>query len=233
MRLLITRPETDALPLAKTLRARGHIPVVEPLLTIDYLDLALNLEGICGVLITSAAGIRALARISGDRRVPVFAVGSASAATARELGYRNVHTAGGDVHALARLVTDSVSPNDGILFHAAGSTLAGDLKALLEAKSFTVFRTALYHARTATVLSDETTDMIAAKQLEGVLLYSPRTARTLAQLLTQAGFANHCWTIAAYCLSRAVADAISDLSWRAVHVAERPTQDDLLRLQGL
>ncbi|HBC55370.1 MAG TPA: uroporphyrinogen-III synthase [Alphaproteobacteria bacterium] len=233
MRLLITRPETDALPLAETLRARGHEAVIEPLLTIDYLDLALNLEGICGVLITSAAGIRALARLSGDRRVPVYAVGSASAATARELGYRNVHTADGDVHALADLVTNSVSPDDGILFHAAGSTLAGDLKALLEAEGFTIFRTAIYHARTATALSDTAADLIAAGGLDGVLLYSPRTARTFVRLLRDAGLEEHCRTISAYCLSRAVADAIAGLPWHAVHVAAQPTQADLLRLPGL
>ena len=233
MRLLITRPETDALPLAETLRARGHETVVEPLLTIDYLDLPLNLEGIRGVLITSAAGIRALARLSGDRRVPVYAVGSASATTARELGYRDVHMAGGDVHTLAELVIDSLSPDDGILFHAAGSALAGDLKALLEAKGFTIFRTAIYHAHTATDLSAGLAKAIAAGEIGGVLLYSPRTARTFARLLRKAGLEEHCKTIRAYCLSRAVADAITGLPWRAVHVANQPTQADLLRLPGL
>ena len=233
MRLLITRPETDALPLAETLRARGHEPVIEPLLTIDYLDLELNLEGICGVLITSAAGIRALARLSGDRRVPIYAVGNASAATARELGYRTVHSAEGDVHALADLVINSVSPDAGIFFHAAGSTVAGDLKKLLEAKGFTIFRTALYHARTATMLNQTIVQMIADGKIEGVLLYSPRTAKTFAQLLRNAALEDHCHGIGAYCLSQAVADAVAALPWRAVHVAQQPTQAELLRLPGL
>lgn len=231
MRLLITRPEEDAAPLADALRQLGHEPVVEPLLHIDYIDaLEFELDGITGVLITSATGIRALARVSGDRRVPVFAVGQASGAAARELGYRTVYIADGDVNALARMVLEQLGDDGGIFFHAAGSTLAGDLKGMLESQGISVFRTALYDARKTEELTASTAERIARAEIDGVLLYSPRTAETFAELIARAGLTNACTRIVAYCLSQAVADRVSHLPWRDMQVAAQPTQADMLSL---
>lgn len=231
MRLLITRPEADAALLADRLRELGHEPFVEPMLHIHYLDMMeLELEGITGVLITSAAGIRALARISGDRRVPVFAVGEASGEAASELGYRTVHVAGGDVNALARMVSERLGDDGGLLFHAAGSAVAGDLKGMLEASGLTVFRTALYDARTAERFSARTAAQIANAEIDGVLLYSARTTQTFAKLVAAAALGEECSRMTAYCLSQAVADAASDIPWQALHVADHPTQADLLSL---
>jgi len=61
-----------------------------------------------------------------------------------------------------------------------------------------------------------------------VLLFSPRTASTLARLIAEAGVADACRRLTAYCLSRAVAEAVSGLSWHAVVVAAAPNQDSLL-----
>jgi len=133
MRVLITRPSEDAVPLAETLRAAGVESVTEPLLDIVYLDEARpDLTGVQGLLITSANGIRAFARISDNRDVKVFAVGDASARTARGLGFSSVESASGDVAALARLVSEQADPAAGALLHVAGTRLAGDLAGLLE-----------------------------------------------------------------------------------------------------
>ena len=98
MRVLITRPGEDGTALAEILRARGIESVIEPLLSIKYLDgPELKLENIQALLLTSANGVRALARRTDRRDIPVYAVGDATAMTARKAGFIQVHSAAGDL----------------------------------------------------------------------------------------------------------------------------------------
>src|SRR5947207_3917349 len=127
-RALVTRPRAEAMALAEALAMRGIEAVIEPLLDIRYRDEpAPDLAGVQAVLCTSANGVRALARLSGERQLPLFAVGEASAARARAEGFADVATAGGNVDDLVRLAGEKLRPEAGRLLHVAGSDVAGDL----------------------------------------------------------------------------------------------------------
>lgn len=225
---LVTRPREDSEGVSRELRARGLTVAVEPLLDIAYLDIAIDAEGVQGILATSANGVRALARLLPDRNLPVWAVGDASAREARALGYERVESAGGDVHSLAALVKDRCDPGTGAFLHAAGSVTAGDLAGLLGEAGFVVRRVVLYEARTATALSDELTQALRSGGIGLALFFSPRTAATFVTLVQAAGLSGVLRPLTAYALSRAVADKLAPLSWAAVRVAAVPTQAALL-----
>ena len=229
MRALVTRPREDSQPVAALLRQRGLEVVVEPLLEIVPLDdVVLDLDGVQGVLATSANGIRALARRHPDRALPVWAVGDASARAARELGYAQVESAGGDVASLADLVKARIDPEGGALVHAAAAKLAGDLGGALAASGYTVRRVVLYEARQAGTLSDSLKAELSADSLDLALFFSPRTAATFARLATAAGLGPRCGRVTAFALSPAVAQELAALPWRAVIAAATPTQAALL-----
>ena len=128
---------------------RGHEALIEPLLEITLAEasaLPLELDAFQALLVTSANGLRAFAALTERRDLPVFAVGPASAEAATAAGFARVESAEGDVDDLIRLVRDRLSPDEGVLLHGAGKTLAGDLKGELEAAGFTVTRAVLYTA---------------------------------------------------------------------------------------
>src|ERR1700685_3327999 len=103
LRALVTRPRQEAESLAAQLAERGIDTIIEPMMTIIDRDGALpELAGVQAILCTSANGVRALARASGERGVPVFAVGDATGLAAHEAGFASVESAGGDVDDLAR-----------------------------------------------------------------------------------------------------------------------------------
>ncbi len=230
MRLLITRPLEDAEPLAALLAERGIETALEPLMSIIDSDAPdPDLSGVQAVLITSANGIRAFAWRVAGRDIAVCAVGDASARAARDLGFGDVTSASGDVEALAAMVKADRDPDAGALLHVAGTHVAGDLSGLLEAAGFEVPRAVLYEARAAGSLSAETRDAMEAGTLDGVLLFSPRTAGLFAELVTGAGVSESCRNLIAYCLSPAVAEKAQSLGWRDVVVATEPSQEALLR----
>lgn len=231
--VLVTRPAEDAAELSNLLEAAGFGVMPEPLLTIEALTpetgaLAGDLEGAQALLFTSANGVRAFARLNKARELPAFCVGPSTAEAARLAGFAKVETAGGDVAALAALVTDSLKPGDGALFHAAGSDLAGDLAGRLEAAGFETRKRALYRAVAAEALSAEARAAIADGAVAAVVLFSPRTARTFAALMTEAGLAERAGGLTAACLSPAVAEALGGLTFHRTVIADRPEAADLV-----
>lgn len=226
MHLLVTRPREDAAELSEALRVRGHRVTAEPLLRIEPVPGA-EIGGCTyqAILVTSANGVRALEKSNEMPRlsvVPVLAVGQASSAAAMEAGFHNVVSADGDLDDLTRLVRSRCLPEAGPLLYAAGRRVSGDLKGLLEADGYEVERAVLYDAIEAQRISDETHQALERGEIDGVLLYSPRTARIWSRLAPDAGITH-------FCLSQAVSDALGGLSGPRL-VAARPNQDDLLAL---
>jgi len=231
MRVLVTRPREDAAPLVAALEARGHEALLEPLLTIlprDRVDWPDGHAAAQALLATSANGLRAFARRDPRRDLAVFAVGDASAAAARDLGFSTVASAAGDVADLAALVSARLDPAAGPLLHPAAGRLAGDLQGALAQAGFTVLRVVLYDARPAAALSAACVDALTAGTVDAVALFSPRTAASFAGLVSAAGLAPACRGVTALCLSEAVAAQVAGLAWRAVAIAERPDLGALL-----
>jgi uroporphyrinogen-III synthase len=229
LRVLVTRPREDAESLIAALAIRAIEALVEPLMEIHWqAPQALNLAGVQAVLCTSANGVRALARASGERRVPLLAVGDATAARARAEGFDRVESAGGDVGDLARLATARFRPENGPLLHVAGNVVAGDLVGLLRAQRFTVERHVLYEARAATALNPEAVDSLRAGEVACALFFSPRTAAIFARLADVAGVTECCAKVVALSISRAADAALAGLPWHDRRIAERPNQPALL-----
>jgi uroporphyrinogen-III synthase len=229
LRALITRPRAEAAALGAALAARGVAAIVEPLLEIHYRDRsAPDLAGVQAILCTSGNGVRALARLVGERGIPLFAVGEASAALASEAGFARVASAGGAVDDLVRLVCARLCPEAGRLLHVAGSVVAGDLGSALAAHGFVVERAMLYDARPAAGFSAATAQALATGSVDFALFFSPRTAMIFVALAADAGLAEAMHGVTAISLSAAADAALGDLRWRARHVAERPDQASLL-----
>lgn len=231
MRLLVTRPHEDAEAFAAILKARGHEAVVAPLLELHFLSGAeISLHGIQAVLASSANGIRGFAARSPERNLPVYVVGPQTAETARKSGFANVISAEGDASALIEKVAESTDPARGKLLHAAGAETAGRIKQALEARGYQVEAEILYEALPVESLPATARDALQANILDGVLMFSPRSARVFASLVDKDGLAENCQRLDAFCISAATADALSPLSFSRVVVAGSPNQAAMLDL---
>jgi uroporphyrinogen-III synthase len=245
--ILVTRPAEDAGSLVADLEGLGYAAVLVPMLRIEQREGArLDPGGVAGLLFTSANGVRAAVRaadaqtLARAQGLPVYAVGDATARAAREAGFAQVDSAGGDVAALAALVAARRRPADGLLLHVAGSDVAGDLSALLADKGFAARRVALYDAVAAEALEPAAQAALAEGAAVGAVFFSPRTARAFVTLATVSGAAGFCRNVVAYCLSSAVAAALAEgeirngggvgVTWGGVRVAAGPNRQSLMAL---
>lgn len=229
MRALVTRPREEAEGLAAALAARRVVALIEPMMQVRYAVAAtLDVAGVQAVLCTSANGVRALARASGERRLPLLAVGNATAARARTEGFASVASAAGDVADLVRLAVETLAPQSGRLLHVCGSEVAGDLVGALRARGFAAESKALYEARPIAALSPAAVEALRSGMIDLALFFSPRTAGTFARLADDAGVGQSCAAIAALSISAAADAALGGLPWGERRIAHRPDQRALL-----
>jgi uroporphyrinogen-III synthase len=229
MRALVTRPREESKTLAAALARRGVGALVEPLMEVHFRSpAALDLDGVQAILCTSANGVRALARASGERGTTVLAVGDATASRARAEGFTAVESAGGDVNDLILLTAARLRPQDGRLLHVAGGAAAGDLVGALRMRGFSAERSVLYEARPVGALSPTAVSALRSGAIGLALFFSPRTAAVFARLAGSACAAQCCRTITALSISPAADAALADLPWLERRIAERPNQPALL-----
>jgi uroporphyrinogen-III synthase len=224
MKLIITRPVADAQPLAAQLVSRGHAVVRAPLLEIrSRADAALPAGAFQAVCITSANGVLNTALLAPLLHCPCYCVGPQSAAAAQAAGFADVRTRGGNLTALAEAVATELAPSHGPLLYLSGAETSGDLRGTLTQMGFTVQRVIAYDAVPCPLL-------LTPQDLEdcdGVLLYSPRTAKlwTAALAAMPDGAADR---LLHFCLSQNVAAQLPR-QWRK-RVADRPDEDHMLSM---
>jgi len=231
MRLLVTRPRDDAEAFAKLLRARGHEAVVAPVMDVHFIPgPPLSVEGVQAVLATSGNGIRALARRTERRDLTVFAVGPQTAEAARLAGFAIVINCEGDAAELVARVAREADPKKGTLLHAAGAETAGRVRRSLTAHGFMVESITLYEALPVPHLPPIAQESLRDGSLDGVLLFSPRSAKIFSAAVRAANLTQECARLVAFCISAATAEALTPLSFARLAVAGTPNQEAILAL---
>jgi len=212
--LAILRPEPGASATAEAARRLGLEPILIPLFHIQSMAWsAPDPAAFDGLLITSANALRwGGAELRKLERLPVHAVGQATAAEARKRGL-SVQTVGiGGVDALV-----STLPTNLRLLHLCGTNRrepGGHSKAI---SSIAVYRSA------------ELPLPANFQSVEGtvVAVHSPRAGDRLAELAREAALALETVTVAAI---SAEAAAAAGNGWKQVAVASEPADGALLAL---
>jgi uroporphyrinogen-III synthase len=199
----ITRAEPGAAETAERVVAHGHKAVVAPLLALERLPQPhFDLYDVRALAFTSANGVRAFAAASPERDFRVFAVGAATAAEAKAVGFRAILSGEGDVATLAsRIATRQLELRGGVVLHPCAVTPAGDLVGALKKAGIEARSLPLYDSVAAPL---EPGFIDALPGLDIVLLHSPKAARILARLLRK----HPAPQLRALCLSPAVARAL-------------------------
>lgn len=225
MQLIITRPEEDAAALKATLESKGHTAVLAPLLKIvpraNVFVPPLDYQVICA---TSANALKHFQAADRLKILPLLAVGPQSLAAAQSMGFENAKACGGDVHGLAAYAAASLDPKNGPVLYLSGAETSADLQALLAAHGFAVERVIVYDA--VAEAPDEIGPELA--KTEGVLLYSPRSARLWCDIIANSGLEKQAVLPMYFCLSENVSKVLPP-HWRK-RVAKTPDEAAMLAL---
>ena len=233
MRLIVTRPEPDDARTARALIRLGHEAILSPMLDIVADTKASIVErSYQAVVVTSSNAVRALAARADDgclRALPLYAVGDQTALEAKRAGFAQARSAGGALGDLTALLEEACHPGAGALLYAAGDVQSGDLAAEMRQKGFDVETVIVYRSVPRKRLSGVAEAAIRDDTVDGVLLYSRRSATAFSEAVAGAGLAPLPERVALYCLSPAVAAPLAETSAN-IRVAKEPSQISLFAL---
>lgn len=230
-RILITRPSPDNRRTAEAVRARGHTPLLAPVIAFEASG-ALDLSGSYdGVIATSANAVRALRGHHDAARLadlPFFAVGAATAAAAREQGFARVLAGAGSATDLHGLVARHFNNPAGVrLLYLAGADISHDLAGSLAREGFAVQMRVVYRMMPVTPWpAPQDGDLGGA--FDVVLHYSAQSARLFAQSAERSALHAVVLSAAHLCLSEQVARVLRGAGYRHVAVAAQPNEAALL-----
>jgi uroporphyrinogen-III synthase len=225
MRLIITRPVDDALPLKAKLESLSHIAILVPLLKIvprpDAFIPPLAYQFICA---TSANALKYLQVEDRLKTIPLLTVGPQSLVVAREIGFALAEAHGGDVHGLAAHAVAKFDSGKGPVLYLSGAETSADLQTILMSSGFAVERIITYDAVPQVPRDIEK----LLKGADGILLYSPRSARLWCDLIETSGLEKQAAVPMYYCLSKNVAKTLPG-KWQ-IRVAKSPDEAAMLAL---
>jgi uroporphyrinogen-III synthase len=234
MYVLVTRPEPAAERTAAALIARGHEAWKVPLMQVE--PVAADLSGHWGAVIVTSANAPSV--IADDpardalRKLPLFAVGERSAQAAREAGFADVTSAGGDVRDLVQLLRERQADTAAPLLYLAGEERAADLIGELTARGIAAKLRVVYRA-VAAPFPDELVAALEAGDVQAVLHFSRRSAENFIAGARAAGIAEQALAVRHYCLSAQVAEPLMAAGAKRVAVAPRPEEAALVELLPL
>jgi len=233
MRVLVTRPEADALELKTEIEALGHEVTVAPLLQIEFLGIdPAAFEGAQAIAVTSRNGLQALAASGSPGhalKLPLFAVGPATAACAQAMGFAKVFTGSGTASDLVPLIASQLEASDGPIIYLAGEDLAFDLTAPLKERGLEAREIVSYRAHTISSFAPETTRLIAEGHIDAAILMSRRTA-AFCQAVNRAGLEESARKLTCLCISQSVAEELGGLDLCRIEVASKPNSAEILTL---
>jgi uroporphyrinogen-III synthase len=234
MHVLITRPESDAMGLKSRIEALGCEITIAPLIDIELNRISADvLSRASAVIATSRNGLRALAQspaIDAARHLPLFVVGPATAALARELGLISIIEGAGTAADLVPVLTEHPSTRQGDIVHFTGDHLAFDLGAALAAQGHRYKKVEAYRSVAAKTFTQPVVELLSKRALDAVVLMSPRTARVWSDMVQALPEKPDLTKLVHICLSDTVKQALATLGPVSANVAKRPTSDEIVAL---
>ncbi|HHI82935.1 MAG TPA: uroporphyrinogen-III synthase, partial [Rhizobiales bacterium] len=214
--------------------ALGCEVVIEPLLIIEPdSGSPIDITGIQALIVTSRNALRALnanAHLQTLRSLPLFAVGDATGALAVDMGFQTVCPGTGEARDLPALIARTLPDRTGPVLHLAGDVLAFDLERPLREAGYSLRRQIIYRSRTARNFSPAVLALFQSGKIDSVLLMSPRTAHTYADLVNKMQLADISRNLVHFCLSERVCKALDTLPEPEMLSPRRPNMEEMLAL---
>lgn len=170
---------------------------------------------------TSGNGVAAFAALTPQRGLPVFAVGDATAAAARDAGFNAVRSAAGDLGDLAGLI--AAAGLEGRVLVPGAREPSGDLPSVLAER----VGAGRVTAEALAVYAAVETGVASPGRWDEVLIHSRRAALALARRGADVARGRR-----AVVISAAAAGPLAALPFREIRVAGAPTETALLEALG-
>ena len=229
MHVLLTRPLEDSMELIKRFKDNGitvsHLPLIK-ISKIEYPKL--NSSEYKIIVFTSSNAIRNLDTKDFDKNILCFCVGDATEKTAKQKGFYNTFSAGGNVRNLRELILQNLEKKTEKILYISGELVSYDLDNDLIKEGLNVQRLINYSVSHVKDLSSVFLNEFKKKIPDIVFIYSQNSAVSFLNLIKKYELNDYWMKTNLMCIGEKTSSVLNELKWKKIFLFNPGEEEFLL-----
>jgi len=227
---LVTRALPQAKETAEKLEKMGIKTLVEPCIRIqfNYQQESISFKKNTIIIVTSKNGAEAFAMACSNHNFRIITVGRKAQDFLCSKGFSQVIHSAKHMNDLLKYIKLNFVPREDEFIYFRARHVAKNLKSALPDHHFR--EVISYEAVAKTNFSKVLIELIKEGKINGLLLYSARTAKIFAELAEKAGISKFLDKMIIFCLSPSLVEVCRAIPHREIFTAATPTENSLLKL---
>ena len=229
MHVLFTRPLEDSIELINKFKDKGitvsHLPLIQ-INKIDYPKIKSSDYKI--IVFTSSNAIRNLDTKDFDKNILCFCVGEATEKTAKQKGFHNTFSAGGNVRNLRELILQNLEKKTEKILYISGELISYDLDKDLIKEGFNVRRLINYSVTHIKDLSSDFLSEFKKKIPDIVYIYSHNSAVSFLNLIKKYELDDYWMKTNLMCIGEKTSSVLNELKWKKIFLFNPGEEEYLL-----
>ena len=229
MHVLLTRPLEDSIDLIKRFKDKGFTVSHLPLIKINKLDYPkLNSSEYKIIVFTSSNAIRNIDTKDFDKKSLCFCVGDATEKTAKQKGFYNTFSAGGNVKNLRELILQNLEKKTEKILYVSGELVSYDLDKDLIKEGLNVKRLINYSVSHIKDLSSDFLSELKKKIPDIVYIYSQNSALSFLNLIKKYELDAYWMKTNLMCIGEKTSSVLNELKWKKIFLFNPGEEEFLL-----
>ena len=229
MHVLLTRPLEDSIDLIKRFKDKGFTVSHLPLIKINKLDYPkLNSSEYKIIIFTSSNAIRNLNTKDFDKKSLCFCVGDATEKTAKQKGFYNTFSAGGNVKNLRELILQNLEKKTEKILYVSGELVSYDLDKDLIKEGLNVQRLINYSVSHVKDLSSDFLSELKKKIPDIIYIYSQNSAVSFLNLIKKYELDEYWMKTNLMCIGEKTSSVLNELKWKKIFLFNPGEEEFLL-----
>ena len=229
MHVLLTRPLEDSIDLINRFKDKGFTVSHLPLIKINKLDYPkLNSSDYKIIIFTSSNAIRNLDTKDFDKKSLCFCVGDATEKTAKQKGFYNTFSAGGNVKNLRELILQNLEKKTEKILYVSGELVSYDLDKDLIKEGLNVQRLINYSVSHTKDLSSDFLSELKKKIPDIVYIYSQNSAVSFLNLIKKYELDDYWMKTNLMCIGEKTSSVLNELKWKKIFLFNPGEEEFLL-----
>ena len=229
MHVLLTRPLEDSIDLINRFKDKGFTVSHLPLIKINKLDYPkLNSSEYKIIIFTSSNAIRNLNTKDFDKKSLCFCVGDATEKTAKQKGFYNTFSAGGNVKNLRELILQNLEKKTEKILYVSGELVSYDLDKDLIKEGLNVQRLINYSVSHVKDLSSDFLSELKKKIPDIIYIYSQNSAVSFLNLIKKYELDEYWMKTNLMCIGEKTSSVLNELKWKKIFLFNPGEEEFLL-----
>ena len=229
MHVLLTRPLEDSIDLIKRFKDKGFTVSHLPLIKINKLNYPkLNSSEYKIIVFTSSNAIRNIDTKDFDKKSLCFCVGDATEKTAKQKGFYNTFSAGGNVKNLRELILQNLEKKTDKILYVSGELVSYDLDKDLIKEGLNVQRLINYSVSHVEDISFDFLNELKKKIPDIVYVYSQNSAVSFLNLIKKYELGDYWMKTNLMCIGEKTSSVLNELKWKKIFLFNPGEEEFLL-----